>query len=71
MKGNRSVRALTQGAVIAALYVALTYAAALMGLSSGVIQIRLSGHVTATAGEKGCLSLSPAVFSCFSGESLL
>ena len=42
MKGNRSTRALTQGAVIAALYVALTYAAALMGLSSGVIQIRLS-----------------------------
>ena len=42
MKGNHPARALTQGAVIAALYVALTYAASLMGLSSGVIQLRLS-----------------------------
>lgn len=37
-----TTRALTQGAVIAALYVALTYIASLLGLSSGVIQIRLS-----------------------------
>ena len=39
---QKTTRALTQGAVIAALYVALTYLASLMGLSSGVIQVRLS-----------------------------
>ena len=33
---------LTRGALIAALYVALTYASSLFGLSSGVIQFRLS-----------------------------
>ena len=37
-----TTRALAQGAVIAALYVALTYIASLLGLSSGVIQVRLS-----------------------------
>lgn len=42
MKRNVSVRALTQGAVIAALYVALTFLAAQLGLASGAIQIRLS-----------------------------
>ena len=43
MKGNTSpARALCQGALIAALYVALTYLAAQFGLSSGVIQLRLS-----------------------------
>ena len=42
MNQQNTTRALTQGAVIAALYVALTYLASLMGLSSGVIQIRLS-----------------------------
>ena len=41
MKQN-TTRTLTQGAVIAALYVALTYLASLLGLSSGVIQVRLS-----------------------------
>ena len=33
---------LTRGALIAALYVALTYASSLFGLSSGVIQFRIS-----------------------------
>ena len=42
MNRHMTTRALTQGAVIAALYVALTYIASLLGLSSGVIQIRLS-----------------------------
>lgn len=42
MKQPMTTRALTQGAVIAALYVAMTYVASLFGLSSGVIQIRLS-----------------------------
>ena len=33
---------LTRGAIIAALYVVLTYIASLLGLSSGVIQLRIS-----------------------------
>ena len=33
---------LTRGAIIAALYVVLTYLCALLGLSSGVIQLRIS-----------------------------
>lgn len=39
---HKSIRYLTQGAIIAALYVLLTYLASLMGLASGVIQFRLS-----------------------------
>ena len=42
MNQRNTTRALTQGAVIAALYVALTYLASMAGLSSGVIQVRLS-----------------------------
>ena len=42
MNQNYTTRTLTQGAVIAALYVALTYLAAMLHLSSGVIQVRLS-----------------------------
>ena len=37
---------LTRAAIIAALYVALTYVASLFGLSSGVIQLRLSEALT-------------------------
>lgn len=36
------IRMMTYGALIAALYVALTYLAAMLGLSGGVIQLRLS-----------------------------
>ena len=39
---NSPARALCPGALIAAMYVALTYLAAQFGLSSGVIQLRLS-----------------------------
>ncbi len=39
---NKSLRYLTQGAMIAALYVVFTYVASLLGLASGVIQFRLS-----------------------------
>ena len=47
MKQNRTkIRMMTYGALIAALYVALTYVAALLGLSSGVIQLRLSEALT-------------------------
>lgn len=45
MKKNTTLY-LTRGALIAALYVALTYAAALFGLSSGVIQFRISEALT-------------------------
>ena len=40
---NRKVLFITQAAVIAALYVVLTYVAALLRLSSGAIQVRFSG----------------------------
>ena len=39
---KKSALFLTQAAMIAALYVVLTYIANLFGLASGVIQIRLS-----------------------------
>jgi len=42
MTERNSARTLTLGAVIAALYVALTFLAAQLGLSSGAIQLRLS-----------------------------
>lgn len=41
-----NVLSLARGGMIAALYVALTYAAALVGLSSGAIQLRLSEMLT-------------------------
>ncbi|MBE6659753.1 MAG: QueT transporter family protein [Ruminococcaceae bacterium] len=47
MKQTRTrIRMMTYGALIAALYVALTYLAALLGLSGGVIQIRFSEALT-------------------------
>ena len=42
MRGHRTALYVTQGAVVAALYVALTELSTLMGLSSGVIQFRIS-----------------------------
>lgn len=39
---NHQTKRLTQGAVIAAIYVILTYMAGIFGLSSGVIQVRFS-----------------------------
>ena len=39
---NKKVLFITQAAVIAALYVVLTYVAALLGLSSGAVQVRFS-----------------------------
>jgi len=39
---NRNLIYLSQAAVIAALYVVFTFVSALMGLASGVIQVRLS-----------------------------
>ena len=42
MKTKKTAKMLTRGAAVAALYPALTFVSALMGLSSGVIQFRLS-----------------------------
>lgn len=43
---NKKILFITQGAVIAALYVVLTYLAHLLGLDSGVIQVRFSEALT-------------------------
>lgn len=43
---TRQVQFLTQAAMIAALYVVLTFLANLLGLASGVIQVRLSEMLT-------------------------
>ena len=43
---NKKTRYLTHGALIAAMYVALTFVASLLGLASGVIQVRLSEALT-------------------------
>ena len=45
MKNNK-VQFMSQGAIIAALYVALTHASNMAGLASGAIQIRLSEALT-------------------------
>ena len=42
MKAQKSSRALTVSAMIAAMYVVLSYVASILGLCSGVIQLRLS-----------------------------
>ncbi|MBR5869824.1 MAG: QueT transporter family protein, partial [Clostridia bacterium] len=47
MKKTRfKIRMMTYGALIAALYVALTYLAAALGLSSGIIQLRFAEALT-------------------------
>ena len=43
---NKKTRFLTQGALIASLYVALTFVSASMGLASGAIQVRISEALT-------------------------
>ena len=45
MKSSKAIY-LTRGALIAALYVALTYVSSSLGLASGVIQVRLSEALT-------------------------
>ena len=46
MKRSSSALRATRGALIGALYVALTYLSALFGLSSGIIQFRISEALT-------------------------
>lgn len=46
MKRNNKAFFITHAAIIAALYVVLTYAASMLGLSNGVIQIRFSEALT-------------------------
>lgn len=43
---NKKVLFITQGAVIAAIYVVLTYIVNLLRLTNGVIQVRLSEALT-------------------------
>ena len=43
---NKKVLFITQGAVIAAIYVVLTYIVSLLGLTNSVIQVRLSEALT-------------------------
>ena len=43
---NERIRSMAQSAMIAALYVALTFAANLAGLASGAVQLRLSEALT-------------------------
>ncbi len=42
----RKTKALTQGALIAALYVVLTYVTNLLGLANGAVQVRISEALT-------------------------
>lgn len=42
MRDDKRIKSIAYGGIIAALYVALTYLAAALGLASGVIQFRLS-----------------------------
>ena len=46
MQRNNKALFITHSAIIAALYVVLTYAASIMGLSNGAIQIRFSEALT-------------------------
>ncbi len=46
MKNKQKIRNIAVGAVIASLYVVLTYLANMLGLASGVIQVRLSEILT-------------------------
>ncbi len=46
IKNKNYVKGLTTSAIIAAMYVVLTYLSAMFGLSSGVIQLRISEALT-------------------------
>ena len=46
LKMKRQTQLLTKGALIASLYVALTYISAIFGLANGVIQVRISEALT-------------------------
>ena len=43
---NAKALFITQGAVIAAVYVVMTYATNMLGLANGVVQVRLSEALT-------------------------
>ena len=46
MKNKQKIRGVAVGAVVAALYVVLTYLANMLGLASGAVQVRLSEILT-------------------------
>jgi len=65
----KKIRFLTQSALIAALYVALTYISAAMGISSGIVQIRLSEVLTILPAFT--LAAVPGLFvGCFTANLL-
>lgn len=71
----KTIHHLTRGAIIAALYVALTMVSSLLGLSSGAIQLRLSEALTIlpmfTPAAIPGLFLGCALANLLTGASLL
>lgn len=66
---NRKTQFLTQSALVASLYIALTYVSALLGLASGMIQIRLSEMLTVLPAFS--FSTVPGLFiGCFAANLL-
>ena len=63
---NKKVLFITQGAVIAAIYVVLTYLVNLLGLANGVIQVRLSEALTIL--PVFTPAAIPGVFIAYSGK---
>lgn len=62
-----NVRMMTYGALVAALYVALTYLSALLGLSGGIIQLRFAEALTVLPAIVPALYAPGAVFGLFVG----
>ena len=71
----KKTKLLTTSALIASLYVALTYAANLLGLASGAIQIRFSEALTIlpyfTASAIPGVTIGCILFNLLSGAALL
>lgn len=66
---QKKTRFLTQSALIAALYVALTYVSAALGIASGAIQVRLSEALTILPALTG--AAVPGLFvGCFTANLL-
>ena len=66
---QRKTHFLTQSALIAALYVVLTYVSAAMGIASGAVQVRLSEALTVLPAMTG--AAVPGLFvGCFAANLL-
>lgn len=70
----KKTRFMTQSSLIAALYVALTYVSAAMGIASGVVQVRLSEALTVLPAMTGAgvpgLFIGCLVANLLTGASL-